>query len=125
MILHGFHQRVNGLFAIIRKAGVGIIAKRIGFVNEQNTAHGFCNYLTGLFRCCAKILAYKAAAIYFDNLVFGQNSIFIENSRNIACNLRLAGTGIAQKAHMNIQILAAFVGCSIGLDFLNVFFDAR
>ena len=65
IILHCLYQCIYGLFAVVRKTLFAIVAKSVGFVDEQHAAHGTGNNPAGFFGCCAKILAHQTAAIHF------------------------------------------------------------
>ena len=123
IILHCLYQCIYGLFAVVRKTLFAIVAKSIGFVDEQHAAHGTGNNPAGFFCCCTKVLTYQTAAIHFHHLLGGQNFILVQNAGNIPCNLRFSGTGIAQEAHVDIQILTVPVCKCVCLDLFNAVFD--
>ena len=123
IIFHSLYESVNCFLAVVG-ADICIISKRICLIDKKHAAHSARYNPACLFCSCSKVLTYKSAAIYFDDLVGRKNLIFIKNACDISGNFGFTGTGIAQKAHMDIKVLAVLVVQGIGLNLANAFLDS-
>ena len=98
MVLHAFHQRVDGLQA---EAVVLAPVEGVGLVDEQHAAQGGLDGLLGEGRGVAHVLAHQVAPGDFHQLSALQHANSLEVPGDDAGHGGLACTGVAGEYHVH------------------------
>ena len=96
MVFHLLHDGIDGLCT----EAVGIVQKRIGFVNEQHTSSSLLKFLFHDLCRPTNILPYQIASPALHKISRGQKLLFLEYPGKQPCHRCLGTTGIAGKDHM-------------------------
>ena len=125
VVFHGFQDRVDRFLAegILLIGGQGI-----GFIDEEDTAHGRFDLLLGLESCLSDKAGYQSGTVGFHQLSFGQDSDLLIKPADNSGNGRLAGPGIAGKDQMQgyrDRLQALVLTHLLDLDKIHQFLDIR
>ena len=125
VVFHGLQDRIDRLLAegILFIGGQGI-----GFIDEEDAAHGRFDLFLGLESCLSDKTGDQSGPVSLHQLPLGQNAdLFIEPADNSG-NGRLAGSRIAGKDQMQgyrDRLQALVFAHLLDLDKIHQFFDIR